>query len=58
MSSCALSRVPLLKSANPQGLELEDIDHIFDKGGITGGVLGAKGGKTVRRSVDKDRAES
>jgi hypothetical protein len=26
---------------------LEDIDHLFEKGGITGGVLKAKGGRTV-----------
>lgn len=32
-----------------KGLELEDIDHIFDKGGITGGVWGSKGGRTVTR---------
>jgi sugar porter (SP) family MFS transporter len=52
--------IPIIYLFFPEtmGLELEDIDHIFDKGGITGGVLGAKGGKTVRRSVDKDRAES
>ncbi|KAI9729311.1 MAG: hypothetical protein M1834_006982 [Cirrosporium novae-zelandiae] len=30
------------------GLELEDIDHLFEKGGITGGVLTSKGGRTVR----------
>lgn len=28
-------------------LQLEDIDHLFEKGGITGGVLKAKGGRTV-----------
>lgn len=28
-------------------LQLEDIDHLFEKGGITGGVFTAKGGKTV-----------
>lgn len=26
---------------------MEDIDHIFEKGGITGGVFTAKGGRTV-----------
>ena len=26
---------------------MEDIDHIFEKGGITGGVLTSKGGRTV-----------
>lgn len=29
------------------GLELEDIDHIFDKGGITGGVFSSRG-RTVK----------
>ncbi|KAF1353139.1 general substrate transporter [Delphinella strobiligena] len=29
------------------GLGLEDIDHLFEKGGITGGVFHAKGGRTV-----------
>ena len=29
------------------GLQLEDIDHLFEAGGITGGVLKAKGGRTV-----------
>jgi hypothetical protein len=28
-------------------LELEDIGHLFDRGGITGGVWGSKGGRTV-----------
>lgn len=28
-------------------LQLEDLDHLFEKGGITGGVWGAKGGRTV-----------
>ncbi|KAI6869002.1 general substrate transporter [Hortaea werneckii] len=28
-------------------LQLEDIDHLFEKGGITGGVFKAKGGRTV-----------
>lgn len=33
-------------------LELEDIDHIFEGGDkITRGVFGAKGGRTVDRSV-------
>lgn len=30
-----------------RGLELEEIDHIFEKGGITGGVYGSKGGRTT-----------
>jgi len=28
-------------------LEFEDIDHLFDTGGITGGVFTSKGGRTV-----------
>jgi MFS family permease len=28
-------------------LNLEDIDHLFEKGGITGGVFTSKGGRTV-----------
>ena len=28
-------------------LELEDIDHLFDKDGITGGVWKSKGGRAV-----------
>lgn len=28
-------------------MELEEIDHIFEKGGITGGVWGSKGGRTT-----------
>ena len=28
-------------------LELEDVDHLFEKGGITGGVWSSKGGRTV-----------
>ena len=30
-------------------LELEDVDHLFEAGGITGGVFKAKGGRTVER---------
>ncbi|KAE9399405.1 general substrate transporter [Gymnopus androsaceus JB14] len=30
-----------------RGLELEEIDHIFEKGGITGGVWGSPGGRTT-----------
>ena len=31
-------------------LELEDIDHLFEKGGITGGVFSSRG-KTVQHGV-------
>ena len=38
-----------------KGLELEDVDHIFDKGGITGGVWSSPGGRTVeRKRIDQD----
>lgn len=30
-------------------LELEEIDAIFEKGGITGGVWGSPGGRTIER---------
>jgi hypothetical protein len=33
------------------GMRLEDIDHIFEKGGITGGVL-SKGGRFADRRHD------
>ena len=41
--------VPIVYAFFPEtaGLRLEDIDHLFEKGGITGGVLSAKGGRTV-----------
>jgi hypothetical protein len=29
------------------GLSLEDVDRLFKKGGVSGGVMGAKGGYTV-----------
>ncbi len=43
--------VPLVYLVFPEtkGLELEDIDHIFDKGGFTGGVWYSPGGRTVGR---------
>lgn len=28
-------------------LQLENIDHLFEKGAVTGGVFSAKGGRTV-----------
>lgn len=34
-----------------KGLELEAIDHIFAKGGITGGVWSSKGGRTVENKA-------
>lgn len=49
--------VPLVYIFFPEtkGLELEDIDHIFEKGGITGGVWGSPGGRTVeRRHIVRD----
>ncbi|KIJ61255.1 hypothetical protein HYDPIDRAFT_159851 [Hydnomerulius pinastri MD-312] len=43
--------VPIVYFFFPEtkGLELEDVDHIFEKGGITGGVWESKGGITVER---------
>ncbi|TFK56247.1 general substrate transporter [Heliocybe sulcata] len=52
--------VPLVYFFFPEtkGLELEDVDHIFEKGGITGGVWGAKGGRTVEaRAIRRDVEE-
>ena len=49
--------VPIVYAFFPEtkGLELEDIDHIFDKGGITGGVWSSSGGRTVQRKrIDQD----
>ncbi|KAI0717065.1 general substrate transporter [Earliella scabrosa] len=49
--------VPLVYVFFPEteGLELEDVDHIFEKGGITGGVWGSPGGRTVeRRRIARD----
>ena len=41
--------VPIVYAFFPEtsGLQLEDIDHLFEEGGITAGVLKAKGGRTV-----------
>ncbi|GAB7350276.1 hypothetical protein MBLNU459_g0917t3 [Dothideomycetes sp. NU459] len=62
--------VPLVYCFFPEtnGLQLEDIDHLFEKGGITGGVIHAKGGRTVQpgyhsthpnnEGVKKDRYEA
>ena len=45
---CALW-VPIVYFFFPETnqLQLEDIDHLFEKGGITGGVFTSKGGRTV-----------
>lgn len=41
--------VPIVSCFFPEtaGLQLEDIDHLFEKGGVTGCVFRAKGGRTV-----------
>ncbi|KAH7908218.1 general substrate transporter [Hygrophoropsis aurantiaca] len=49
--------VPIVYVFFPEtkGLELEDVDHIFEKGGITGGVWESEGGRTVmRRRIAED----
>ena len=49
--------VPLVYAFFPEtkGLELEDVDHIFEKGGVTGGVWSSPGGRTVeRRRIARD----
>ena len=49
--------VPLVYAFFPEtkGLELDDVDHIFEKGGITGGVWTSPGGRTVeRRRIARD----
>jgi hypothetical protein len=38
------------------GLELEDIDHIFERGGITGGVWETRG-QTINKSTLRDIEE-
>jgi len=45
---CALW-VPIVYCFFPETnqLHLEDIDHLFEAGGVTGGVFKAKGGRTV-----------
>ncbi|KAL1584634.1 hypothetical protein WHR41_06928 [Cladosporium halotolerans] len=42
--------VPIVYCFFPEtsGLQLEDVDHLFEKGGLTGGVFKAKGGMTVQ----------
>ncbi|KAF1991620.1 general substrate transporter [Aulographum hederae CBS 113979] len=47
--------VPIVYCFFPEtmGLELEDIDYLFKAGGITGGVVKAKGGKTVQPGQGK-----
>lgn len=40
------------------GLELEDIDHIFERGGITGGVWETRGKTVERKRIVKDVEET
>ncbi|KAI1785949.1 general substrate transporter [Ganoderma leucocontextum] len=52
--------VPLVYAFFPEtkGLELEDVDHIFEKGGFTGGVWSSPGGRTVEpRRIARDVEE-
>ena len=62
--------IPLVYCFFPEtaGLQMEDIDHLFEKGGVTGGVLKAKGGRTVTpgyhathsnvEGIEKDRYDA
>ena len=38
-------QIPIVYCFFPEtgGLELEDVDHLFEKGGITGGVFSSRG---------------
>ncbi|QRV72389.1 Sugar (and other) transporter [Ceratobasidium sp. AG-Ba] len=47
--------VPIIYAFFPEtaNLSLEDIDHLFEKGGITGGVWDAPGGRTVIPHLDR-----
>lgn len=47
--------VPIIYAFFPEtsNLSLEDVDHLFEKGGITGGVWGSKGGRTVGRGASR-----
>jgi len=43
-----------------KGLELEDVDHLFEKGGITGGVFESRGHPVLpghHRTVNTDIIE-
>ncbi|KAL1652258.1 hypothetical protein SLS58_000385 [Diplodia intermedia] len=54
---CALW-VPIVYCFYPEtnGLELEDLDYLFVKGGLTGGVWSAKGGRTVHKRTGREEA--
>lgn len=54
---CALW-VPIVYCFFPEtnGLELEDLDYLFVKGGITGGVWSSKGGRTVQKRTGREEA--
>lgn len=56
---CCALWVPIVYTFFPEtnGLELEDVDHLFEKGGLTGGVWTSKGGRTVRRREHMDQLE-
>ena len=43
-----------------KGLELEDVDHLFERGGITGGVFETRGHTVYpgyHRTINTDRIE-
>ncbi|GME47149.1 Sugar transporter [Neofusicoccum parvum] len=54
---CALW-VPIVYCFFPEtnGLELEDLDYLFVKGGFTGGVWSSKGGRTVQKRKGREEA--
>ncbi|KAK7723548.1 hypothetical protein SLS57_004362 [Botryosphaeria dothidea] len=54
---CALW-VPIVYCFFPEtnGLELEDLDYLFVKGGFTGGVWSSKGGVTVQKRTGREEA--
>ena len=55
LSDAYITRLVYCFFPETRGLELEDIDHIFEKGGITGGVWSSPGGRTVEpQRIRKD----
>lgn len=60
--STKYSQIPIVFFFFPEtkGLELEDVDHLFEKGGITGGVWETRGHPVTpgfHRTVNTERIE-